>query len=121
MWWNALYDTTKLVCRYHVLWRQHLFISISISILTFQKFLHISICETSISSSTPSTFLFISLPPPYLPSILFLCHAFVSLSLSLGGVKRMSNLIYEETRGVLMVFLEKVIQEAITYASHSKY
>ncbi|KAI0262016.1 hypothetical protein BGY98DRAFT_1051516 [Russula aff. rugulosa BPL654] len=29
-----------------------------------------------------------------------------------GGVKRISGLIYEETRGVLKVFLENVIRDA---------
>ncbi len=33
-----------------------------------------------------------------------------------GGVKRTSGLIYEETRGVLKVFLENVIRDAVTYA-----
>ena len=33
-----------------------------------------------------------------------------------GGVKRISGLIYEETRGVLKVFLENVIRDAVTYA-----
>ena len=32
-----------------------------------------------------------------------------------GGVKRISGLIYEETRGVLKVFLENVIRVAVTY------
>ncbi len=32
-----------------------------------------------------------------------------------GGVKRISGLIYEETRGVLHVFLEKVVRDAVTY------
>ncbi|XP_062892445.1 histone H4-like [Mobula hypostoma] len=31
-----------------------------------------------------------------------------------GGVKRISGLIYEETRGVLNVFLENVIWDAVT-------
>ncbi|KAH7941864.1 hypothetical protein HPB49_018051 [Dermacentor silvarum] len=31
-----------------------------------------------------------------------------------GGVKRISGLIYEETRGVLEVFLENVIRDAVT-------
>uniref|UniRef100_A0A8C2Y957 Histone H4 n=1 Tax=Coturnix japonica TaxID=93934 RepID=A0A8C2Y957_COTJA len=31
-----------------------------------------------------------------------------------GGVKRISGLIYEETRGVLKVFLENVIRDAVT-------
>ncbi|KHJ91501.1 core histone H2A/H2B/H3/H4 [Oesophagostomum dentatum] len=37
-----------------------------------------------------------------------------------GGVKRVSGLIYEETRGVLRVFLENVIRDAITYCEHAK-
>ncbi|KAL4837888.1 hypothetical protein H8958_014544 [Nasalis larvatus] len=37
-----------------------------------------------------------------------------------GGVKRISGLIYEETRGVLKVFLENVIRDAITYTEHAK-
>jgi len=31
-----------------------------------------------------------------------------------GGVKRISGLIYEETRSVLKVFLENVIRDAVT-------
>ena len=51
-----------------------------------------------------------------------------------GGVKRISGLIYEETRGVLkvglklmsklvmlsQVFLENVIRDAVTYTEHAK-
>ncbi|EGT47769.1 hypothetical protein CAEBREN_13981 [Caenorhabditis brenneri] len=37
-----------------------------------------------------------------------------------GGVKRISNLVYEETRGVLRVFLENVIRDAVTYCEHAK-
>ncbi|KAK2867621.1 hypothetical protein Q8A67_025738 [Cirrhinus molitorella] len=37
-----------------------------------------------------------------------------------GGVKRISGLIYEETRGVLKVLLENVICDAITYTEHAK-
>ncbi|XP_062533752.1 histone H4-like [Armigeres subalbatus] len=37
-----------------------------------------------------------------------------------GGVKRISVLVYEETRGVLKVFLENVIRNAVTYTEHSK-
>ena len=37
-----------------------------------------------------------------------------------GGVKRISGLIYEETRGVLKVFLENVIRDAVTYTRHAK-
>ncbi|ELU01211.1 hypothetical protein CAPTEDRAFT_125228 [Capitella teleta] len=35
-------------------------------------------------------------------------------------VKRISGLIYEETRGVLKVFLENVIRDAATYTEHAK-
>ena len=37
-----------------------------------------------------------------------------------GGVKRLSGLIYEETRGVLKVFLENVIRDAVTYTEHAR-
>ncbi|XP_059197272.1 uncharacterized protein LOC131977845 [Centropristis striata] len=37
-----------------------------------------------------------------------------------GGVKRISGLIYKETRGVLKVFLENVICDAFTYTEHAK-
>jgi histone H4 len=37
-----------------------------------------------------------------------------------GGVKRISGLIYEETRGVLKVFLENVIREAVEYTAHAR-
>src|SRR3954466_1488397 len=37
-----------------------------------------------------------------------------------GGVKRISGLIYEETRGVLKVFLEHVICDAVTYCEHAR-
>ena len=37
-----------------------------------------------------------------------------------GGVMRISGLIYEETRGVLKVFLENVIRDSITYTEHAK-
>ena len=32
-----------------------------------------------------------------------------------GGVKRISGLIYDKTRGVVKVFLENVIRDAVTY------
>ena len=35
-------------------------------------------------------------------------------------MKRISGLIYEETRGVLKVFLENVIRDAVTYTEHAK-
>ena len=55
----------------------------------------------------------------------------ISISLSLsqpairrlarrGGVKRISGLIYEETRGVLKIFLENVIRDSVTYTEHAK-
>ena len=37
-----------------------------------------------------------------------------------GGVKRISGLIYEETRGVLKVFLDNVIRDAVTCTEHAK-
>merc|ERR1712224_545944 len=37
-----------------------------------------------------------------------------------GGVKRISGLIYEETRGVLKEFLENVIRDAVTYTEYAR-
>ena len=37
-----------------------------------------------------------------------------------GGVKRISGLIYEETRGVLKVFLENVIRDTFIYSGHAR-
>jgi histone H4 len=37
-----------------------------------------------------------------------------------GGVKRISGLIYEETRVVLKTFLEHVIRDAVTYTEHAR-
>ncbi|OUC45525.1 core histone H2A/H2B/H3/H4 [Trichinella nativa] len=37
-----------------------------------------------------------------------------------GGVKRISGLIYEETRAVLKSFLENVVRDAVTYCEHAK-
>ncbi|XP_051169025.1 histone H4-like [Leptopilina boulardi] len=37
-----------------------------------------------------------------------------------GGVKRISALIYEEARGVLKIFLQNVIRDAVTYTEHAK-
>jgi histone H4 len=37
-----------------------------------------------------------------------------------GGVKRISGLVYEEIRGVLRVFLESVIRDAVTYTDHAR-
>ena len=37
-----------------------------------------------------------------------------------GGVKRISGLVYEETRGVLKEFLMMVIQDATAYTDHAR-
>jgi histone H4 len=37
-----------------------------------------------------------------------------------GGVKRISGLIYEETRSVLKSFLENVVRDAVTYTDHAR-
>lgn len=37
-----------------------------------------------------------------------------------GGVKRISQPIYELSRGCLKLFLENVIRDAITYTEHAK-
>lgn len=37
-----------------------------------------------------------------------------------GGVKRLSGLIYSEIRGVLKVFLENVIRDAVTFTEHAR-
>ncbi|TMS38893.1 hypothetical protein L596_005517 [Steinernema carpocapsae] len=37
-----------------------------------------------------------------------------------GGVKRISGLIYEETREVLKLFLAAVVRDAVTYCEHAK-
>ncbi|XP_019236119.1 PREDICTED: histone H4-like isoform X1 [Nicotiana attenuata] len=37
-----------------------------------------------------------------------------------GGVKRISGLIYEETRGVLKILLENMIRDAVTYIEHAR-
>ena len=37
-----------------------------------------------------------------------------------GGGKRISGLIYEETRGVLKKFLEDTIRDAVTYTEHAR-
>ena len=37
-----------------------------------------------------------------------------------GGVKRISGLIYEETQGVLIHFLENIICDAITYKTYAR-
>ena len=37
-----------------------------------------------------------------------------------GGVKRISGLIYDETRNVLKTFLENVLRDSITYTEHAR-
>ena len=37
-----------------------------------------------------------------------------------GGVKRISSLVYDETRLVLRSFLESVIKDSIAYTEHAK-
>jgi histone H4 len=37
-----------------------------------------------------------------------------------GGVKRISGLIYEESRSVLKNFLENVIRDTVTYTEHAR-
>lgn len=37
-----------------------------------------------------------------------------------GGVKRISGLMYEETRGVLKSFLENVVKDSVTYTEHAR-
>jgi histone H4 len=37
-----------------------------------------------------------------------------------GGVKRISGLIYEETRGIFKVFFENVNRDAVTYTEHAR-
>lgn len=36
-----------------------------------------------------------------------------------GGVKRISGLVYEETRGVLKTFLENIIRDTVAYTEHA--
>ncbi len=37
-----------------------------------------------------------------------------------GGVKRISAMIYEETRTVLKSFLEHVVKDCVTYTEHAR-
>lgn len=37
-----------------------------------------------------------------------------------GGVKRISGLVYDETRSVLKIFLTGIIRDATTYTEHSR-
>ena len=37
-----------------------------------------------------------------------------------GGVKRISGLMYEETRNVLKTFLANVVKDSVTYCEHAR-
>ncbi|KAJ1629370.1 hypothetical protein T492DRAFT_562488, partial [Pavlovales sp. CCMP2436] len=37
-----------------------------------------------------------------------------------GGVKRISSLTYEETRGVLKLFIENCIRDAVTFTEYAR-
>ncbi len=37
-----------------------------------------------------------------------------------GGVKRISGLIYDETRTVLKLFLQNVVKDAVTYTEYAR-
>lgn len=37
-----------------------------------------------------------------------------------GGVKRISSLVYDESRGVIKEFLETVVRDAVTYTEHAR-
>jgi histone H4 len=37
-----------------------------------------------------------------------------------GGVKRLSGLVYDETRNVLKAFLESVVRDSVTYTEHAR-
>lgn len=37
-----------------------------------------------------------------------------------GGVKRLSGLVYDETRGVLRIFLQNLIRDVVTYTEHAR-
>ena len=49
----------------------------------------------------------------------FIYHLIIPC-LAIGGVKRMSNLIYDETREVLRMYVQKIVKDATMYASHCK-
>ena len=37
-----------------------------------------------------------------------------------GGVKRINGLVYEESRGVINMWLENVLRDALTYCEHAR-
>ena len=53
-------------------------------------------------------------------SIRGICPAEIRRLARRGGVKRMSGLIYDETRDELKSFLTRVIGDAITYTEHAR-
>jgi histone H4 len=68
-------------------------------------------------------FLILTLPPPrsaFSDNIQGITKPAIRRLARRGGVKRISGLIYEETRGVLKVFLENVIRDAVTYTEHAR-
>ena len=48
------------------------------------------------------------------------CCSLIPGSSSRVASKRISGLIYEEVRGVLKVFLENVLRDAVTYTEHAR-
>ena len=37
-----------------------------------------------------------------------------------GGIKRISGLFYEQARGIIKVFLDRIIRDAVTYTEHAR-
>ncbi len=69
-------------------------------------------CPSTAAAPRASPVLLLRAPPVQKPAIRRLARR--------GGVKRISGLIYEETRGVLKVFLENVVRDAVTYTEHAR-
>ena len=55
-----------------------------------------------------------------MPISIRLCYLSKSFDSSFAKVPVVSVTLYEETRGVLKVFLENVIRDAVTYTEHAK-
>ncbi|KAF8233176.1 histone 4, partial [Tricholoma matsutake] len=47
------------------------------------------------------------------------CQPAIHCLICHGSVKHISGLIYEETRGVLKIFLENVIWDSVMYTEHT--
>ena len=60
------------------------------------------------------------MPKPFFKNIQGITKPAIRRLARRGGVKRISGLIYEETRGVLKVFLENVIRDAVVYAEYAR-